>query len=43
MKNVGVVEKLQQELAPRKVNLPGEPQIVGAIGAALLARKYVYS
>ena len=43
MKNVGVVEKLQQELAPRKVNLPEEPQIVGAIGAALLARKYAHS
>ncbi|MFN3467210.1 MAG: BadF/BadG/BcrA/BcrD ATPase family protein, partial [Candidatus Brocadiales bacterium] len=42
MKNVGVVEKLQQELAPRKVNLPEEPQIAGAIGAALLARKYVH-
>ncbi len=41
MKNIGVVEKLQQELAPRRVNLPEEPQIVGAIGAALLARKYV--
>ena len=43
MKNVGVVEKLQQELSHRKVNLPEEPQIVGAIGAALLARKYVHS
>ncbi|MEK7822380.1 MAG: acyl-CoA dehydratase activase, partial [Planctomycetota bacterium] len=41
MKNVGVVEKLQQELSPRKVNLPEEPQIVGAIGAALLARRYI--
>ena len=43
MKNIGVVEKLQEELAPRKVNLPEEPQIVGAIGAAILARKYISS
>ncbi len=33
MKNIGVCEKLREELAPKKVNLPDEPQIVEALGA----------
>lgn len=41
MKNTGVCEKLRQELAPKKVNLPDEPQIAGALGAALMARRHV--
>jgi len=32
MKNIGVCEKLREELAPNKVNLPDEPQIAGALG-----------
>ena len=35
MKNIGVCEKLREELAPKKVNLPDEPQIAGALGAAI--------
>jgi len=34
MKNIGVCEKLREELAPKKVNLPDEPQIAGALSAA---------
>ena len=41
MKNTGVCEKLRQELAPKRVNLPDEPQIAGALGAALMARRRV--
>ena len=41
MKNIGVCEKLREELAPKKVNLPDEPQIAGALGAAIIAKKYV--
>lgn len=40
MKNIGVCQKLTEELYPRKVNLPEEPQIAGALGAALLARRF---
>lgn len=40
MKNIGVCEKLMEELYPRKVNLPEEPQIAGALGAAFMARRY---
>ncbi|MFQ5862880.1 MAG: acyl-CoA dehydratase activase [Candidatus Brocadiales bacterium] len=43
MKNVGVCEKLRQELLPKRVNLPDEPQIAGALGAALMARRHVHS
>ncbi len=32
MKNIGVCEKLREELAPKKVNLPDEPQIAGVLG-----------
>ncbi len=41
MKNIGVCEKLMEELAPKKVNLPDEPQIAGALGAAIIAKKHV--
>ncbi len=41
MKNIGVCEKLREELAPKKVNLPDEPQIAGALGAAIIAKKHV--
>ncbi|MFQ5957401.1 MAG: acyl-CoA dehydratase activase [Candidatus Brocadiales bacterium] len=43
MKNVGVCEKLRHELSPKRVNLPDEPQIAGALGAALMARRHVLS
>jgi activator of 2-hydroxyglutaryl-CoA dehydratase len=43
MKNIGVCEKLREELAPKKVNLPDEPQIAGALGAAIIAKKHVAS
>ncbi|MCP4364364.1 MAG: hypothetical protein GY800_03580 [Planctomycetes bacterium] len=43
MKNAGVCEKLRQELSPKKINLPDEPQIAGALGAALMARRHVAS
>jgi hypothetical protein len=33
MKNIGVYEKLREELAPKKVNLPEEPQMAGALVA----------
>lgn len=41
MKNVGVCEKLRHELSPKRVNLPDEPQIAGALGAAIMARRHV--
>ena len=37
-KNPGLVEKMEKKLGCR-LNLPHEPQIVGALGAALLARE----
>lgn len=43
MKNTGVCEKLRQELSSKRVNLPDEPQIAGAVGAAIMARKHVHS
>ncbi len=43
MKNAGVCEKLREEFSPRSVNLPDEPQIVGALGAAIMARRRVNS
>lgn len=43
MKNAGVCEKLKQELSPKRVNLPDEPQIAGALGAAIMARRHVHS
>jgi activator of 2-hydroxyglutaryl-CoA dehydratase len=33
MKNTGICEKLREEFMPKKVNLPDEPQIAGALGA----------
>jgi activator of 2-hydroxyglutaryl-CoA dehydratase len=36
-KNVGLVSKIEQKLDGLKVNLPQEPMIVGALGAALFA------
>ena len=41
MKNSGMCKKLIEELAPGRVNLPDNPEIVGALGAAIIARKYV--
>ncbi len=41
MKSIGVCEKLREVLAPKKVNLPDEPQIAGALGAAIIAKKHV--
>ncbi|MBU2552223.1 MAG: 2-hydroxyglutaryl-CoA dehydratase [Proteobacteria bacterium] len=38
-KNVGIVHKIEQKLSGR-VNVPEEPQIVGALGAALIARQH---
>lgn len=37
-KNSGIVHKIQEKLG-LKINLPPEPQIVGALGAALIARE----
>jgi len=36
-KNIGVVEALKSQLSGLVVNIPEEPQIVGALGAALIA------
>jgi predicted CoA-substrate-specific enzyme activase len=36
-RNVGLVEKIEAKLDGLKVNLPQEPMIVGAVGAALFA------
>ena len=41
MKNIGVCEKLRQELSPKKVNLPDEPQIAGTLGGAIIAKRRV--
>ena len=41
MKNLGMCKKLKEEFSPNCVNLPGDPQIAGALGAAIIARKYV--
>lgn len=41
MKNLGMCNKLKEELLPNCVNLPDDPQIAGALGAAIIARKYV--
>ncbi len=41
MKNSGMCKKLMEELAPGRVNMPDDPQIAGALGAAIIARKYV--
>lgn len=38
-KNVGIVEKLKRKFHVA-INIPEEPQIVGALGAALLARDF---
>lgn len=39
-KNIGIVHTIRQRLA-LSVNIPDEPQIVGALGAALIAQEYV--
>jgi activator of 2-hydroxyglutaryl-CoA dehydratase len=36
-RNVGLVKKIEARLEGLKVNLPQEPMIVGAVGAALFA------
>ena len=36
-RNVGLVKKIEERLDGLKVNLPPEPMIVGAVGAALIA------
>jgi activator of 2-hydroxyglutaryl-CoA dehydratase len=36
-KNVGVTTRIQQKLGGTKITIPPEPQIAGAVGAALLA------
>ena len=36
-KNVGVVTKIEEKLGGIKINIPAEPQIAGAMGAALFA------
>ena len=41
MKNLGVCEKRREELAPKKANLPDEPQIAGALGVTIIAKKHV--
>jgi activator of 2-hydroxyglutaryl-CoA dehydratase len=41
MKSIGVCEKLREVLAPKKANLPDEPQIAGALGASIIAKKHV--
>ncbi|MFC1589947.1 acyl-CoA dehydratase activase [Candidatus Omnitrophota bacterium] len=38
-KNIGVVEAVRAKLPNMIVNIPNEPQIVGALGAALLSRE----
>jgi predicted CoA-substrate-specific enzyme activase len=37
-KNIGIVNKIQEKFG-LKINLPPEPQVVGALGAALIARE----
>ncbi len=41
MENTGICEKLREEFMPKKVNLPDEHQIAGAVGAAIIAKKHV--
>ena len=36
-KNVGVVTKIGEKLGGIKITVPAEPQIAGAVGAALFA------
>lgn len=36
-KNIGVVQALKSKLPGRAINIPEEPQIIGALGAALIA------
>jgi (R)-2-hydroxyacyl-CoA dehydratese activating ATPase len=38
-KNIGIVHKIREKLG-LKINIPKEPQIVGALGAALIAREH---
>ena len=38
-KNVGVIRSLERELGARLVQLPVDPQIVGALGAAVIAKE----
>jgi predicted CoA-substrate-specific enzyme activase len=39
-KNIGIVRKIQEKTG-LKMNIPDEPQIVGALGAALIARDHL--
>jgi benzoyl-CoA reductase subunit A len=36
-KNVGVVKKIREQLDGIEISIPEEPQIAGAVGAALFA------
>ena len=42
-KNIGVVEFLEKKMGLKTVKLPVDPQIIGAIGAALVAKKELES
>lgn len=41
-KNIGVVQTIKTKLS-KEINVPREPRIVGALGAAILAQKYISS
>jgi len=38
-KNIGVVKAIERRLGMEMKNLPGDSQIVGALGAALIAQE----
>lgn len=39
-KNIGVIQMVKSRIS-KEINVPSDPQIVGALGAAILAQKYV--
>lgn len=39
-KNIGVIEMIKSRIS-KEINVPSDPQIIGALGAAILARNYV--
>ena len=39
-KNIGVISAIKSKLS-KEVNVPEDPQIIGALGAAILAQKYI--
>jgi len=39
-KNTGVISAIKSKLS-KEVNVPEDPQIIGALGAAILAQKYI--